>query len=236
MSLPLFFIDDYNSAEKLIQLDEDRSKHIVSVLRMEKGEQIMLTDGKGNLLTCEIDDDHRKRCVVKVASKEFKNKEGRKVIVAISLLKNASRFEWFIEKATELGISEIIPLICDRTEKQNFKTERIHNILVSAMLQSQQCWLPVLHDPIKYSDLSNDQFIDFQKFIAHCDEGNKTQLTNQLISQFTSSVILIGPEGDFSPSEIESSLKQGFLPVSLGETRLRTETAAVAASALLMLS
>jgi 16S rRNA (uracil1498-N3)-methyltransferase len=236
MNLPLFFIDDYKPGEKLIQLDEDRSKHIVSVLRMEKGEPLMLTDGKGSLLICEIEDDHRKRCVVRVTESQFKNKEGRKVIVAISLLKNASRFEWFIEKATELGISEIIPLICERTEKQKFKVERIQNILVSAMLQSQQCWLPLLHDPIKFSDLSANKFDGFQKFIAHCDEGNKTQLTNKLINQLTSSVILIGPEGDFTPSEIETSLENGFLPVSLGETRLRTETAAVAASTLLMLS
>ncbi|HEY1871476.1 MAG TPA: RsmE family RNA methyltransferase, partial [Chitinophagaceae bacterium] len=121
MSLPFFYINDYHSSQQQIVLAEDTSKHIVHVLRMKKGEKLNLTDGKGNLLTSEIVDDHKKHCTVKVIDLRFTPHDSRKITIAISLLKNSSRFEWFLEKATEIGINEIVPLICKRTEKQKFR-------------------------------------------------------------------------------------------------------------------
>lgn len=233
MALPFFYTGDLK--QDFIQLDEDTSKHVILVLRMKKGEKLLLTDGKGSRAEAEINDDNRKRCVVKVMSIETKEEKKKRVAIAISLTKNASRFEWFLEKATEIGVSEIIPLLCERTEKEKFRYERMHGILISAMLQSQQCWVPVLHHPTEFGQIiTSKQFK--QKFIAHCEETNRQQLNNQLISQLTDQLILIGPEGDFTPKEIEAALSKGFLPVVLGETRLRTETAGIVAATILCIS
>lgn len=231
MALPFFYIADYSNSPKTITLDEDTSRHVVQVLRMKVGEQLNLTDGKGSLLTCAITDDHKKHCVVTVKEVSHKPPGERKVSVAISLLKNSNRFEWFLEKATELGVTEIIPLICERTEKEKFRHDRLQGICISAMLQSQQVRLPVLHEPVSFTDLQFSQYSNYQKFIAHCEESNKTPLTDQRINQLT--IILIGPEGDFTSAEIELALNNGCIPVALGDTRLRTETAGVAAAVLL---
>ena len=227
MNLSFFFVDDLSTTQ--IVLAEDTSKHMINVLRMQKGEEILLTDGKGKKAKAAIVDDNRKKCVVEISSVE--TEEGKpKIAIGISLVKNASRFEWFLEKATEIGVSEIIPLICARTEKEKFRHDRMQNILISAMLQSQQCWLPVLHKPMEF-----EKAIDFyaeQKFIAHCEEEKKQNL-HQPIRQSANQLILIGPEGDFTHEEIESALKKNFTPVSLGSTRLRTETAGIVAATLL---
>ncbi len=140
MTLPFFYAENLES--NTILLDEDTSKHI-SVLRLKKAEQILLIDGKGKKAKANIIDDNRKKCMVEISSVQIEEEKKRKVAIGISLIKNSSRFEWFLEKATEIGVSEIIPLICTRTEKQNFKYERMNAILISALLQSQQCWLPV---------------------------------------------------------------------------------------------
>src|SRR5262249_32318800 len=142
--------------------------------------------------------------------------------------------EWFLEKATEIGVSEIIPLICERTEKEKFRFERMKSICISAMLQSQQCWLPILQEPIEFNDLLNKNFDDYQKLIAHCNEGNKRSISQFPNSQFQNSIICIGPEGDFTITEINLALQNGFIPISLGETRLRSETAGVVAATLLV--
>jgi 16S rRNA (uracil1498-N3)-methyltransferase len=231
MALPFFYFNQYDPSLNEILLDEDTSKHAVQVLRMKAGDQLNLTDGKGNLLTCTITDDNKKHCLVKVEETRHKAQSTRKVSVAISLLKNTNRFEWFLEKVTEIGVSEIIPLICERTEKEKFRFDRMQGICISAMLQSQQCWLPVLHEPLPFNNQTFQQFSHQQKFIAHCHDGTKSQLTNQPINQST--LILIGPEGDFTDEEINLALDNKFIPVSLGETRLRTETAGVVAAALL---
>ena len=234
MALPFFYINEYNVLQKQIVLNEETSKHVVKVLRMKVGEQLNLTDGKGNHLTCEIKDDHKKHCAVEVKETSFKEQGTRKVTIAISLLKNANRFEWFLEKATELGVAEIIPLICERTEKEKFRQDRLQGIVVSAMLQSQQYWLPVLHEPVQFDDLVMRQFDNYQKFIAHCIEGSKETFANYQISKSAHSLILIGPEGDFTKQEIEIALKNNIIPVSLGETRLRTETAGIVAATLMV--
>jgi 16S rRNA (uracil1498-N3)-methyltransferase len=241
MQLPFFYIGSFDTTAKTIVLEEDTSKHIVQVLRMKVGEQLNLTDGKGNLLTCSISDDHKKHCIVKVEQTRHlptgqadKAQGTRKVSVAISLLKNSNRFEWFLEKATEIGVSEIIPLICERTEKEKFRFDRMQGIVTSAMLQSQQIWLPVLHEPVEFNRMVKESKAE-QKFIAHCMEGTNKQSLHQHISISAHRLICIGPEGDFTKAEIELALQHHFIPVTLGETRLRTETAGIVAAALLSL-
>jgi 16S rRNA (uracil1498-N3)-methyltransferase len=234
MVLPFFYKEDITTSSTQIILDEATSKHIVQVLRMQNGEQLQLTNGKGDLFTCAIIDDNRKRCVVQsIQNSKFENSKFE-ITIAISLLKNTTRFEWFLEKATEIGVTQIIPLICERTEKTAFKFERLNSILISAMLQSQQCWLPVLQQPQGFYKFVTQQFNDTIKLIAHCEsEEKKKSLTSKLLNTSTSKLILIGPEGDFTPKEIELGLKNNFTPVSLGSTRLRTETAGVVAATLL---
>ncbi|MBX9784546.1 MAG: 16S rRNA (uracil(1498)-N(3))-methyltransferase [Chitinophagaceae bacterium] len=235
MSLPFFFTENYDASASLITLNEETSKHVVQVLRMQTGEQINLTDGKGNLLTAQITEAHKRNCVVKIQGTSYKEQGARKTRIAISLVKNASRFEWFLEKATEIGVSEIIPLICERTERQHFRYERMKGILVSAMLQSMQVWLPVLREPVKFEEYvrQTSPSDDIIKLIAHCEDAEKQQFSNFQIDKFSNCTILIGPEGDFTPQEIQLALQNKFQPVALGETRLRTETAGMAAAVML---
>ena len=229
MNLPFFFVENLNDSK--IFLDEDTSKHMINVLRMGKGEEVLLTDGKGKKAKASIVDDNRKKCMVEISSMTAEKERKNKVIIGISLIKNSSRFEWFLEKATEIGVSEIFPLLCDRTEKEKFRFDRMQNILISAMLQSQQWWSPILHEPTEFEKAIHLSFE--QKFIAHCEESNKKSLSSQQLNNLTSQVILIGPEGDFTHEEIASAIKNNFVPVSLGNTRLRTETAGMVAATLL---
>ncbi len=231
MALPFFYSEDIKTDSTQFTLNEETSKHVAQVLRMQIGEQLQLTDGKGNLYGVEIIDDNRKKCVVKTLFFSNQPMKKKRITVAISLVKNSTRFEWFLEKATEIGVSEIIPLICSRTEKQHFRHDRMKNILISAMLQSQQSWLPKMHEPAKFSTFVQ-QPCEGQQFIAHC-EGDKPRSELITFQPFNTTTILIGPEGDFSKDEIELALSNNFKPVILGETRLRTETAAVVAATLL---
>jgi 16S rRNA (uracil1498-N3)-methyltransferase len=232
MELPFFYTQTTGDVHTLITLDEDNSKHIIQVLRMKIGEQLLLTDGKGNLFTCVITDDHKKKTVVEIQEKSHKKQGTRRISIAISLLKNTNRFEWFLEKATELGVTEIIPLICERTEKLHFRFDRMNNILISAMLQSQQTWLPELKEPTNLEKII-DRSHHAQKFIAHCADDAKVDLPEAINSATNSQIILIGPEGDFTKDEIDLAKKNHFVAVTLGETRLRTETAGIVAATLL---
>jgi 16S rRNA (uracil1498-N3)-methyltransferase len=229
MALPYFYEPDITQGTTAFTLSEDTSKHCVKVLRMEKGEQLNLTDGKGNLFTAAIFSPDKKATEVNIVSSVSTPHQTRNISIAISLLKNTGRFEWFLEKATEIGVKEIIPLICHRTERQHFRYDRMNNVLIAAMLQSQQAWLPELHEPRNYEDAL---FSAQQKFIAHCDAQQKQELKGLPITG--SVLMLIGPEGDFTGEEIQLALKNNFQPVSLGQTRLRTETAGVVAATLLM--
>ncbi len=235
MTLPFFYIKEYNPRQDKIVLDEDTSRHIVQVLRMKEGEKINLTDGKGNLITCEILEAHKKHCKAEVKVTSNQKPATRNITIAISLLKNTNRFEWFLEKATEIGISEIIPLICERTEKEKFRYERMKQICISAMLQSQQCWLPLLHEPVSFNKIIEESHHD-QKFIAHCLQDEKRSLNTLSNKNLSSQIILIGPEGDFTNEEIRSAIQNRFIAVSLGATRLRTETAGIAAATLLCMN
>jgi 16S rRNA (uracil1498-N3)-methyltransferase len=234
MPLPFFYKEDLTENSGHITLDEATSKHIVQVLRMQNGEQLQLTNGKGILFTAEIIDNNRKKCTVKILQTFDIPHSPFNITIAISPVKNNTRFEWFLEKATEIGVTEIIPLICSRTEKTAFKFERMKSILVSAMLQSQQCWLPVLHEPTKFNEVIKTS-AQQQKFIAHCIDDAKRNLTDLNNESLSSKIILIGPEGDFTADEIELALQNNYSAVSLGETRLRTETAGIVAATLLCL-
>ena len=234
MALPFFYVADILPSNLSVVLNEETSRHIVQVLRMQNSEQLQLTDGKGNLFVAEITDNNKKKCIVKIVKTTTNSHQTTaNITIAISLIKNTNRFEWFLEKATEIGITAIIPLICSRTEKQYFRQERMEGILISAMLQSQQTWLPVLHAPTKFNEVIK-QATQQEKMIAHCEaETSKTQLSQKLADPSTTQLILIGPEGDFTPEEIEQALQHNFIAVALGNTRLRTETAGVVAAALL---
>jgi len=231
MQLPFFFEEDLSPQTSNIILNEETSKHCVQVLRMKEGEQLQLTDGKGNLFTSTIINADKKNCEVKIQQTKCEKHGNKNISIAISLLKNPSRFEWFLEKATEIGITEIIPLLCKHTERAHFRFDRMKNILVAAMLQSRQVWLPVLHEPVSFQKLI-DSSADRQKFIAYCGEGEKKIVKD--ISLQKNIQILIGPEGDFDKEEINLALQNNYLPVSLGETRLRTETAGIVAATLLV--
>lgn len=231
MPLPFFYAENISPVGTVLLLEDATARHVSQVLRMKEGDRLRLTDGKGKKLTAIIQQQSRKGCSVYIEGESDVPMPRPRVTVAISLLKNTSRFEWFIEKATETGVSSIVPLICERTERTHFRVERMKSILVSAMLQSQQCWLPELPEPVRFTDLIS-RAGGVNKYIAHCLDTFKTELTG--VAGFKGDkLICIGPEGDFTPAEIDRALQQGFTPVSLGNTRLRTETAGIAAAILL---
>jgi len=194
-------------------LNETESKHCIRVLRLDKGDEIILVDGRGGFYTAEITDPNPKRCAVKVIRLELNSGiRNFQVHVAIAPTKNIERMEWFLEKATEIGIDRVIPLLCQHSEP---------------MKQSLKAYLPRLDEITKFNDLIRQPF-DGQKFIAHCEDQHRDLLKNQVIPN-QKSLILIGPEGDFSPEEIQAAVQSGYQPVSLGNSRLRTETAGVVA-------
>jgi 16S rRNA (uracil1498-N3)-methyltransferase len=234
MASPYFYFAHLATMPEQFVLNETSSRHIVQVLRMQPDEDLRLTDGKGLSVHAKIQDANKKKCSVTIIEKVFRERDKRQVRIALSLLKNASRFEWFLEKATELGISEIIPLRSARTEKQQFRMERMQGILESALIQSQQVWMPVLHEPINLFPWIGQAQAD-QKLIAHCDPGVKRKLSETINVNLFSQLILIGPEGDFTEEEIKLAQVNGYIAVELGENRLRSETAAVAAASVLKL-
>jgi 16S rRNA (uracil1498-N3)-methyltransferase len=195
---------------------------------MQVGESILLTDGKGLEVEAEITKADKKTLELKKRKSTRHDPPVQQIILAISLLKNATRFEWMLEKATEIGITAFYPLLAERTERQHFRGERLRQILISASMQSGRFHFPVLHEPISLTSLVD---IDFSgnKYIAHCMQGEKQVLRRQEGNQ----ILLIGPEGDFSPTELDMALAKGFQPVTLGNTRLRTETAGMVGAVLM---
>ncbi|GAO45003.1 RsmE family RNA methyltransferase [Flavihumibacter petaseus] len=230
MSLPFFYVEG-PLPESEIQLDEQNSRHAISVLRMTAGEELQVTDGKGNLQTAVIIDPHKKKAVVRVLSSVFTPLPANRVTIGISLLKNVSRLEWFLEKAVEIGVGNIVLLQCQRTEKQHIRIDRLQQILISAMLQSQQVWLTRLLGPVKFDAHVASAGHD-RKYIAHCLDTPKIAL-RELAASTGEQLLLIGPEGDFSQEEADLAIRHNFIPVKLGETRLRTETAGMVGATLL---
>lgn len=223
--MQLFYAPELLSTDIEFIFDKEESKHIVKVLRKQEGSILHITNGLGYLFESEIILASEKKCVVKINQVTFYEKRNFTIHMVVAPTKMNDRYEWFLEKATELGVDEITPIICDHSERKIIKTERFDKILISAMKQSNQMYLPVLNEPIKLNDfLSKD--INGQKFIAHCEETEKIELKDRINTQ-QNYTLLIGPEGDFSTNEINKALAKGYLPVALGNTRLRTETAAL---------
>lgn len=217
-----------NITGKFHQLDEEESRHIARVLRLKTGDTISITDGKGNLYQATITGSDSKKCIVRINEtlKDY-NKRSCYIHIAIAPTKSIDRFEWFLEKATEIGIDEITPLVCEHSERKNVKTDRLRKIIIAAMKQSLKAYLPKLNEPVKFPDIISLPFTG-QKLIAWYDENRSGELKEVYIPGFPA-LILIGPEGDFSPEEIETSLKNGYISVNLGKSRLRTETAGIVA-------
>lgn len=226
--LPYFYHAAISPQQEQITLDEATSKHCIQVLRMQEKSQLVLTNGMGLKIKAEILVPERKKVVVTLLEETQETPRSCRLAVAIAFTKNKSRNEWFLEKATELGIEQIYPILTERSEKEKFNLERYKQILISAMLQSQQCFLPHIHEPLKFSKfLQLDIWDDAQKLIAHCVPSEEKKSMLQILEQKKSCVALIGPEGDFSEEEVSKSFRFGFLPVSLGTNRLRTETAGI---------
>lgn len=234
MSISFFYAPGLAGEGFDMELDEANSRHCVQVLRMRAGDPLLLTDGNGTRAKASILYPDKKHTTVRLGEHTHFPRQGREVHIGISPIKNASRYEWFLEKATEIGVAGIIPLICERTERSSFRADRLGNILVSAMLQSQQTWLPVLGEPQTFSSvIKNSRYRG--RYIAHCVDGEKGSLPAHG-GQTDASIILIGPEGDFTPAEVREALGEKWVPVSLGDTRLRTETAGIVAVTLLRLA
>lgn len=232
---------EYDPRSDLIELSEDSARHVMQVLRMKPGDALQLTDGRGTILHAIIVEGHKKKCIARKQTIRQDPPPVGKISIAISLLKNSSRFEWFLEKATEIGVTGIVPLICERTERQQWRQERMRQILISAMLQSQQAWLPDLWSPVSFEELVGAHSSSpVRKLIAHCGEEERMALARIQSGQSadpamarSNTLMLIGPEGDFSKKEIQLALANGFISVTLGETRLRSETAGIVAATLL---
>ncbi|NOW96295.1 16S rRNA (uracil(1498)-N(3))-methyltransferase [Mucilaginibacter sp. SG564] len=224
----LFYTPDIDSAHPQYFLSEEESKHAIRVLRLEAGSEVQLIDGRGGFYTAFIHDAHPKRTILSITSvtTDF-NKRNHYLHLAVAPTKNIERLEWFLEKATEIGIDEISLIISQRSERKEAKTERLNKIITAAIKQSLKAYHPVLNEPVKLNELLTRPF-DGQKYIAHCEPGDKLSLRDELQQQGRY-LILIGPEGDFAPAEIESALQNGFKPITLGISRLRTETAALEA-------
>lgn len=226
--MQLFFTEEIRPDLKNFILTEEESKHAIRVLRLQVGDQIHLIDGRGGLYEAEILDPHPKRTVLTI-SKVIENyqKSAYHLHVAIAPTKNIDRFEWFLEKATEIGIQEITPLICEHSERKEVKLDRLNKVIIAAMKQSLKAYIPKLNPAITFSQFCKQQESNAAtKVMAHCVDSEKRYL-NEVLQPGHHYILLIGPEGDFSATEIDQALNMGYQPISLGEARLRTETAGV---------
>jgi 16S rRNA (uracil1498-N3)-methyltransferase len=225
--MQLFYTSDISGDN--YTLNESESKHCIRVLRLQVGSVLHLTDGKGTIFKAEIVNANPKACELIINERLIDyEKRNYKVHIAIAPTKNMDRFEWFLEKATEIGVDEITPLISEHSERKIVKHDRLERVIVAAMKQSIKAYKPVLNPIITYNDFLTQPSLYDKHFIAHCNQGQKQTLKEALeINQ--SNCILIGPEGDFSSEEVGLAIAKGFIPVSLGNARLRTETAGVVA-------
>lgn len=215
------------------RLSEEESAHCVRVLRYDRGDTILLTDGRGTTYTVRITNPHPKHCEFEIISSEQQQKSHPfHLHIAIAPTKNMERLEWMVEKCTEIGIDEITPLLCRFSERKMLRTDRLEKIILSAAKQSLTPYLPTLHQLTDYEafmrEFARDRHTETDKFIAHCYKEDK-RLLKDLIVRGRDVLVLIGPEGDFSEKEVQTALAEGFRPVSLGNSRLRTETAGVVA-------
>ncbi len=220
----LFYAPDIDT-EPVLSATE--SAHAVRVLRLREGDPLLLTDGRGNTYEALVTLPHPKACQFEITKKIVQHPRHYKTHIAIAPTKNIERMEWAVEKCTEIGVDSITPLLCRYSERKELKIDRLQNIIVAACKQSLKASFPTLNAMTRYEDFLA-QTTESQRFIAHCYETDKQQLVN-LARPLTETVVMIGPEGDFSQQEVQQALEHGFLPVALGNERLRTETAAIAA-------
>ncbi len=224
--MQLFYSPDISLENETFSFDKEESKHIVRVLRKKTGDILHVSDGKGTLFTTQIVLESDKKCVTKIVSHQVEPLKNHHLHIAVAPTKMNERYEWFLEKATEMGIDQITPIICDHSERKIIKMERFEKIIQSAMKQSLQNYLPKLNEPIALKDFLNQNH-QGELYIAHCEDDKEKTLLKNAIKPQKKYLLLVGPEGDFSTKEINLALEKGFIPVSLGHTRLRTETAAV---------
>lgn len=221
----VFYTPDIQSKA---ELPEEEAQHCTRVLRLTTGDEITLTDGKGNFYRAEITTATNKRCLIAIKETIFQEPLCPcHLHIAVAPTKNMDRNEWFAEKATEIGLNELTFLNCRFSERKVIKTERIEKILVSAIKQSLKARIPLLNEMMDFDKFITQDFKG-QKFIAHCYEGEKPPL-KEVLQKGEDALVLIGPEGDFSEEEVSKAIQQGFTPISLGKSRLRTETAALVA-------
>ncbi len=225
--MQLFYNSELEKTTKNFTFDSGESKHIVKVLRRNVGDQLYITNGRGLFFTANITVADIKKCSVEIikVKKEYPKKHWLHMVVAPTKMND--RYEWFLEKATEIGVHEITPIICSRSERKVVKLERFNKVVQAAMKQSVQAYLPKVNEP-----MALDDFLEVPNtgilLIAHCENSERSELKRR-IAPDNPITILIGPEGDFTTSEIKKARKQGYVPVSMGDTRLRTETAAIVA-------
>lgn len=221
----LFYTPDIATT---LELPQDEAAHALRVLRLTEGAEVLLTDGKGSFYRAEIDIISGKRCYMRIVETITPEPMWKGHLhLAMAPTKNMDRIEWFAEKATEIGFDELTFLDCRFSERKVVKTERVEKILVSAMKQSLKPTLPILNGMTPFDKFINYRF-GGKKFIAHCYDGDKLPLM-QALQCGEDALVLIGPEGDFSPEEVQKAIANGFHPITLGRSRLRTETAALVA-------
>lgn len=225
--MQLFYNPTISEKDTSFVFDKEESKHIVKVLRKKERDILFVTNGLGYLFKTEITLASDSKCTITILSFEKEEPPKIQLHLAVAPTKMNERYEWFLEKATEIGIQEITPIICDHSERKVVKNDRFQKIIESAMKQSLHYFIPKLNEPISYKEFIKKN-LSSQKFIAHCEETNKKSLKDEL-NLNEDVTLLIGPEGDFSSKEIQLALENNYIPVSLGKTRLRTETAAVVA-------
>ena len=225
--MQLFYNPDIKQGTDTFFFDKEESKHISKVLRKKEGDSIYITNGKGFLFESVITLSSEKKCEVKITKEISQEPDVFYTHIAVAPTKMNDRLEWFLEKATEIGIHEITPIICDHSERKVYKTDRAEKIIQAAMKQSLHYYIPKINEPISFSQFVKSN-IDGQKFIAHCEETDKKSFQSE-VKKDQKVTILIGPEGDFSTKEINLAIENHFIPVTLGNTRLRTETAALVA-------
>jgi 16S rRNA (uracil1498-N3)-methyltransferase len=216
-------------------LNEDESRHCIKVLRKKSGDIISITDGRSTFYTAVITEAHPKKCNFTIQAIKKETPKKHHIHLAVSPTKNSDRMEWMMEKCVELGIGEFTPLLCKNTERKTFKTDRLEKIAINAMKQSQRATVPAIHPLTSYSEFINSHSAnETSRFIAHVDHSNPHHLIHTAKAE-NHYVVLIGPEGDFTPVELEHATRHGYVKVSLGNSRLRTETAGLAACHILNL-
>jgi 16S rRNA (uracil1498-N3)-methyltransferase len=226
--MQLFYAPDITTP--LYTLPEEESGHCVRVLRLKEGDSLHITDGRGTLYRAVVEESHPKHCTIRIVEEHPEwEKRPYRLTVAVAPTKNIDRIEWFVEKATECGIDRIVPILCDHSERKVVKQERLEKIAASAMKQSLKAYLPHIDPLTPIKEILAEPF-EGVKLIAHCEEDMERIFLGDVVSKGDDVLVLIGPEGDFSVAEIEAARKAGFREITLGNARLRTETAALAAT------